>query len=84
MRKYLGLMKYPREKIEDPQNTHGKKLMTHKLPMKARWYDVTRPTRPTMAREPLNLAKSYMGKYVRNITEKQYSISYSGEELTEL
>ena len=80
----MGTHKIPTRKIEDPQNTHGKKLMTHKLPMKARWYDVTRPTRPTMARDPLNLAKSYMGKYVRNITEKQYSISYSGEELTEL
>ena len=83
-RRNWGPTKYPREKIEDPQNTHWKKLMTHKLPMKAQWYDVTRPTRPTMARDPLNLANSYMGKYVRNITEKQYSISYSGEELTEL
>ena len=58
--------------------------MTHELPMKARWYDVTRPTIPTMARNPLNLAHSYMWKYVRNITGKQYSISYSGEELTAL
>ena len=82
--KKWGPTKYPREKSEDPRNTHGKKLMTHELPMKARWYDVTRPTRPTMARDPLNLAQSYMGKYVRNITGKQYSISYSREELTAL
>ena len=58
--------------------------MTRELPMKERWYDGTRPTRPTMARDPLNLAHSYMGKYVRNITGKQYSVSFSGEELTEL
>ena len=37
-----------------------------------------------MARNALNLAQSYMGKYVRNITGKQYSISYSREELTAL
>ena len=58
--------------------------MTHELPKKARWYDGTRPTRPTMARDPLNLAHSYMGNYVRNITGKQYSVSYSVEELAEL
>ena len=58
--------------------------MTHELPKKAPWYDGTRSTRPMKARDPLNLAHSYMGNYVRNITGKQYSVSYSGEELTEL
>ena len=83
-RKKSGPTIYPREKIEDPRNNHEKKWMTHELPMKARWYDGTRPTRPMMARDPLNLAHSYMGKYVRNSTGKQYSISYSEEELAEL
>ena len=67
-----------------PQNTHEKKLMIHELPTKAQWYNGTRPMRHAMAHDPLNVAQLYTGKYVRNVTGKQNSISYSGEELTEL
>ena len=82
--KKLGSHKLPTTKTEDPRNTHEKKLMIHELPTKARWHDGTRPTRHTMAHNPLKVAHSYMGKYVGNVTRKQNSISYSGEELTEL
>ena len=49
---------YPREKYLDPRNTHEKTFRTHKKPSKAQCYDGTRPTRPTMASDSLNLAHS--------------------------
>ena len=67
MGKKLAPTKYPREKIEDPRNTHEKKFGTHKISTRknsgptnyARRHDGTRPpTRTTMARDPLNLAHS--------------------------
>ena len=39
--------KYPREKF-----------WTHEIPTKSRWHDGTKPTRPTIARDPRNLAHS--------------------------
>ena len=49
----------------NPQNTHEKKFWTHKIPTrkkfeptKSRWHNDTRSTRPTMARDPQNLAYS--------------------------
>ena len=60
-------MKYPREKLLDPRNTHEKKIETHEIPTKkilgptkGRWHGGTRPTRPTMARDPRNLAHSIL------------------------
>ena len=40
------------------RNTHEKKFWTHKIPMKVQWHDGTKPTRPTTARDPRNLAHS--------------------------
>ena len=59
-RKYFRLSKYPRENIFYPRNTHEKKVLTHEIPTKARWHDGTRPTRPTIARDPRNLPQSTM------------------------
>ena len=44
--------------IWDPRNTHEKKFGAHEIPTKARWHDATKPTRPTIARDPPNLAHS--------------------------
>lgn len=55
-RKNSGPMKYPREQILDSLNTFAKKIWTHKIPTKARWHTGTRPSRPTMAHDPRNLA----------------------------
>ena len=64
-RKKVGLTKYPPEKIWDPlqkisdtRNTHKKIFSTNEMPTKAQWHDSTRPTRPTMAHDPRNLAHS--------------------------
>ena len=61
--------KYPREKILDPRNTH-----------EARWHDGTRPTRPTMAWVPQNLAHSstiyLMSKYLYNFDCLQKKTSF--------
>ena len=46
------------EKKLDPGNTHEKKFQSHEKPTKAQWHDGTRPTRPTMTRNPLNLVYS--------------------------
>ena len=46
-RKIFGPTKYPREKVLDPRNTHEKKFRAHYI-----------LTRPTMTRDPLNLAHS--------------------------
>ena len=57
-KKNFGPTKYTREIIFDPRTNHKKKFRTHEIPPKARWHDDTRSTRPTMARDPLNLAYS--------------------------
>ena len=60
MRRNFEFSNYPREKNSDPRNTHEKKFQTHEIPTgktfvptKARWHD---GTRPTLARDPQNLA----------------------------
>ena len=50
--KNVGPTKYPREKISDPRNTHEKKFRNSLGTM----IDGTKPMRPTMARDPQNLA----------------------------
>ena len=58
-----GPTKYPREKIWDSRNTHEEIFWTHEIPTRKnfrptkypRWQDGTRPTRPTIARDPRNL-----------------------------
>ena len=66
-RKMFVLATYPRGKVIDQwnahekkfwtqRNTHVKKFWTHQLPTKVRRYDISRPTRPTMARDLRNLA----------------------------
>ena len=57
-RKNLWPTKYPSENILDPRNTHEKNFWTHEIRTNARWHDGTRPTRPTIARDPRNLAHS--------------------------
>ena len=52
-RKNFRPTKYLREKNSDLRNTHEKKFWTHDIPTKAQWHD---GTRPTMARNPQNLA----------------------------
>ena len=47
------------DKIPTRRNTQEKKFRTHKMPMKARWIDGTRPTRPTMTRDPRKLEHSF-------------------------
>ena len=61
--------KYPWEKISDPQKTHEKKFRTRKV----RWYD---GTRPTMARNPRNLAHSFSN--VKILLLLKSSTSYFG------
>ena len=61
--------KYPWEKPLDPRNTHEKNYG----PTKARWHDGTKPTRPTMAREPQNLARSIKHKMRNIFLEKAYT-----------
>ena len=63
--KTSGPTKYPREKISDARNIHDKKFRTQEAPTtknsgpsKAQWHNRTRPTRPTMARDPWDLAHS--------------------------
>ena len=67
MRKQIGPTKYPRESILDARNTHEKKFSTHEkkfrtheISTKAQSHDGTRPTGPTMPRNPLNLAHSLL------------------------
>ena len=68
----------PTRKILDLRNTRKKKIYTQEIPTrknfgptKARWYDGTRPMRPTMASGPRNLAHSVLNnqqsftKYLR-------------------
>ena len=50
--KDLGPIKYPRENILDPRDIHEKKFWTQEVPTKARWHNGTRPTKPTMVRDP--------------------------------
>ena len=57
-RKNFGPTKYPHKKILDPRNTHEKKFRALETLTKARWHDDTRSMRPTMARNPWNLAHS--------------------------
>ena len=57
-RKNFGSMTHPREKCFNPQNNHEKKLWIHETPKRPRWYHGTRPKRPTIAYDPLNLAHS--------------------------
>ena len=70
-RKNLGHMKYPREKIWDPQNTHKKKFRTHELPTRKYFGSTKYPQEkfldpkithkgmtPTMAHDPQYLAHS--------------------------
>ena len=57
-RKNFGHTKYPQENILDPRYTHEKKFWTQEIPTKGRWHDSTKPTRPTIARDPRNLANS--------------------------
>ena len=55
----------------DPRSTNERNIWTHKIPTrkyfgltKAQWHDNTRPTRPKIARNPLNLAHStYTASY---------------------
>ena len=49
---------------ENNKITHEKKLGTHEIPMKARWHDAAKPTRPTIARDPPNLAHSFKNRYL--------------------
>ena len=71
-KKSLRSTKYPRKKVWDARNTHEKIFWTHKIPTgkifgptKARWHSGTRPTRPTMARDPRNLARSGQLSYIK-------------------
>ena len=68
-KKKLGPTKYPQKKVSDPRNTHEKNYG----PTKARWHDGTKPTRPTMAREPQNLARSIKHKMRNIFLEKAYT-----------
>ena len=65
--------KYSQEKKSDPPNTHEKNFGTHEKkfqthetprdnfrPTRARWHDGTKPMRPTIARDPRNLAHSIL------------------------
>ena len=72
LRKYVGPAKSRRGKITDQRTTHEKKfrtyeipheetVYTHETPTKAQWHDDTRPTRPTMVRDPQNLVHSLVG-----------------------
>ena len=64
--------KYLREKILDQRNIREKKFWTHEIPTKAR--DRTKTTRPTIARDPRNLAHSEK-------TRKQTYCKNTGESL---
>ena len=65
-RKNWGSTKYQQEKIYDPRNTHEKnsgltkypqeKIGDPRLPTKTQWHHGTRPTRPTIAHDPLNMS----------------------------
>ena len=65
-RKYYGPTKHSQEKNSkfsgkkncNPGNTHEKKFRTHEMPIKTRYYDGTRPTKPTMSCNAQNLAHS--------------------------
>ena len=59
-RKNFGTIEYQREKSPDSRNTHEKTFWTHEIPKKAQWHDGTKPTRPTTARDPQNLAHSFI------------------------
>ena len=50
--------KYSPENVLKSQNVRDKKFRTHEIPKKTWWHDSTRPTRPTMAHDPSNLAHS--------------------------
>ena len=73
-RKKIRTTKYPREKISYPRHTHKEKIRNHEIPKRKYFeptkysrekildprntHEGTRPTRPTMARDPRNLAHS--------------------------
>ena len=63
-RKSYGPTKFLREEILDPTK-YVKNFWTHELPTKVRRYDISRPTRPTMARDLRNLADSQKYLYVK-------------------
>ena len=54
MREDFGAMKYPREKIWDPRNTHEKKIGTHEIPTRRNFGPTKYPQRHdgTMALDP--------------------------------
>ena len=52
-RKNYGPKKYLWERILDPKSTLEKKGLDHR---KTQWHNKTRPTIPTMGRDPQNLA----------------------------
>ena len=59
LEKKFGTHEIPTRKYLEPtKNTHVKKFSTHEIPTKARWHGGTRPTRPTMARDPRTSAHS--------------------------
>ena len=58
-------LKYPREKLWDPQSIHKKEFQSHEIPTrknseptKAQWPNSTRPTGLKMTQDPQNLALS--------------------------
>ena len=59
-RKNFEPTKYLRQETLHPRNTYKKIFRIHEKPTKAWWHGGTRPTRPTMAHDPLNLAHSIM------------------------
>ena len=56
--------KYPREKISGLRITRKKHFRTLEITTKARWHDGTRPAKPAMTRDPLNLAHSYFDDFI--------------------
>ena len=57
--KKLGTHQLPKGKKCGTHELPTRKTFgTHELPTRVRWHDSTRPTRPTMARDPPNLAHS--------------------------
>ena len=80
--KKLLTHKIPTRKKFDPWNSHEKKFWTHEIPTrknfgpsKTRWRDGARPTRPTMARGPRNLAHSII--YMIWLVRITYTYKYT-------
>ena len=77
--KKLGHMKYPRNKISDPRNTHEKKFWTNKIPTRKN-FGVTKYIREKIL-DPQNIHKKKFWSHKIAMRKKFEPTKYSREKI---